>query len=142
MNLKYQDNCENIEWSRVRSLLESVNMSFSDDETHRISFENSYSVIFVFDDQKLIGMGRAISDGVRQAALYDIAVDSSYQGTGIGKEIVQKIMSKAPSCNYILYAAPGKEAFYNKMGFKKMKTAMALFSDPQRMENADFLVID
>lgn len=142
MNLRYQDNCENIEWCEVRSLLESVGMSFSDVNTHRISFENSFSVVFVFDGDKMVGMGRAISDGIRQSALYDIAVDPSYQGVGMGKEIVFRIMSKAPESNYILYAAPGKENFYKKMNFKKMKTAMGLFSDPERMKNEDFFFIE
>ncbi len=29
----------------------------------------------------------------------------------------------------ILYANPGKEGFYSKLGFKKMNTAMAIFKD-------------
>jgi hypothetical protein len=29
----------------------------------------------------------------------------------------------------ILYAVPGKEAFYRKLGFERMLTAMAIFED-------------
>jgi hypothetical protein len=29
----------------------------------------------------------------------------------------------------ILYAAAGKEGFYHKLGFRRMKTAMAIFHD-------------
>jgi hypothetical protein len=29
----------------------------------------------------------------------------------------------------ILYAAPGKEPFYRKLGFKRMNTAMAIFEN-------------
>lgn len=29
----------------------------------------------------------------------------------------------------ILYAVPGKESFYKKLGFKRMSTAMAIFED-------------
>lgn len=29
----------------------------------------------------------------------------------------------------ILYAAPGKESFYTKLGFKRMSTAMAIFEN-------------
>jgi hypothetical protein len=32
----------------------------------------------------------------------------------------------------ILYAAPGKEAFYRKLGFKRMATAMGIFQDEAR----------
>ena len=30
----------------------------------------------------------------------------------------------------ILYAVPGKEPFYRKLGFKRMTTAMAIFANP------------
>ena len=96
MDLKYQDNCENIPWSEIPFLLEKVGMSFTAPEKHRISFEVSYSVIFVFDDDRLIAFGRMISDGIRQSALYDIAVDPDYQGKKIGKEIVKRLMSTTP----------------------------------------------
>jgi hypothetical protein len=32
----------------------------------------------------------------------------------------------------ILYAAPGKEPFYLKFGFKRMATAMAIFNDQEQ----------
>lgn len=114
-------------------------MSFTEPAKHRLSFENSYASVFVFDDKKMIGFGRMISDGVRQSALYDIAIDPNYQGMGIGKEIVEKLMIKTPGCNFILYASPGKEGFYRKLDFKKMKTGMALFSDPERMLDGGFI---
>jgi len=31
----------------------------------------------------------------------------------------------------ILYAVPGKEPFYKRFGFKRMRTAMAIFEDQQ-----------
>lgn len=138
-NLIYQDNCTDIPWEEVPLLLQKVNMASTDVDTHRLSFEASKEVVFVFDNRKLVGLGRAISDGVRQAALYDIAVDPEYQGNKIGKEIVIRIMRKLPACNFILYASPGKEDFYRKLGFKKMRTGMVIFSNPERMNDTDFI---
>lgn len=139
MNLIYQDNCENIPWEKVPSLLKRVGMGFADADTHRISFEASYSVIFVFDDVELIGFGRAISDGVRQSAIYDVAVEPAFQGKRIGWEIVKHLMETTPNCNFILYASPGKEEFYKKFGFKKMRTGMVLFANRERMTDTDFI---
>lgn len=139
MQLTYQDTFDNVPWNEVPLLLEKVGMANTDVETHRISFEASRESVFVFDGNKLVGFGRAISDGVRQAALYDIAVDPDYQGYNIGRNIVERIIAKLPNCNFILYASPGKEGFYKKMDFKKMKTGMALFSNPQRMIDLDFV---
>ena len=138
MDLRYQDNCRNIRWDEVRALLDKTGMAATNVEVHRVSFEASAEVLFVFDGDKLVGLGRAISDGVRQAALYDIAVDPVYQGVKIGREIMMRIMQKLAGCNFILYASPGKEDFYRKLGFKKMKTGMVLFSNPERMNDSDF----
>lgn len=139
MNFRYQNHCQNIDWNRVRSILKEVGMSFVESEKHQISFENSYAVIFVFEQEKLIGIGRMLSDGVRQSSLYDIAIDPLYQGFGIGKQIVEMLMKQTPCCTFILYASPGKENFYRKLNYKKMKTGMILFSDLSRMDNNDFV---
>lgn len=139
MSLIYRENCEGIDWDAVVALLTKVGMSTTDVIKHKVSFENSFAVIFVFDENKMIGMGRSISDGVRQSALYDIAIDADYQGRGIGKKIVNALVDKTPDCNFILYASPRKEAFYIKLGFKRMRTGMALFSDSKRMIDGGFV---
>lgn len=139
MNLVYKSNCDNIPWEKVPLLLEKVGMASTDVGTHKISFEVSYSVIFVFDGDELIGFGRLISDGVRQSALYDVAIEPAYQGLKIGQEIITRLMATTPNCNFILYAAPGKEGFYEKLKFKRMKTGMALFANPERMIDGIFV---
>lgn len=138
-NIRFQTNCDNISWDEVPALLGSVGMSHTDTETHRQSFEASYAVVFVFDANRLIGFGRIISDGVRQAAVYDVAIDPAYQGRRIGSHIMSLLQEAAPGCNFILYASPGKEPFYEKLGFKKMKTGMILFADEDRMNDETFV---
>jgi ribosomal protein S18 acetylase RimI-like enzyme len=122
----------------VSKILKEVNMASFEGNVHKKIFENSHTVIFVFDNEKLIGFGRAISDGVYQAAIYDVAVLPEYQGNKIGKLIVEHILNSIPQCNFILYASPGKEPFYEKLNFKKMKTGMALFRYPEMMQKKGF----
>jgi Acetyltransferases len=138
MNLKIQSNCLNIDWNQVSKILKEVNMASFEGNVHKKIFENSHTVIFVFDDKKLIGFGRAISDGVYQAAIYDVAILPEYQGNKIGKLIVEHILNSIPQCNFILYASPGKESFYEKLNFKRMKTGMALFHHPELMQKKGF----
>lgn len=135
MNIKIQKNCENINWNDVRNILKTVGMSYVDINTHKISFENSYTVIFVFDENKLIGFGRAISDGVRNSSIYDVAALPEYQGKGIGRLIIENIIKNTPNCNFILYASPGKEGFYESLGFYKLKTGMGYFFDLERAKS-------
>ena len=139
MNIYIKKDCSNINWSEVRHIIRIVGMSYVYEEIHRKSFENSHTVIFIFDDKKLIGFGRAISDGVRQAAIYDVAILPEYQGIGIGKLIIENIINDNPTCNFILYASPGKEGFYESLGFKKLKTGMGLFVNMERMKSRNFI---
>jgi len=138
MNLKITNDCVDINWNYVSSILEKVGMSHFEGEMHKKAFENSHTVVFAFDDDKLIGFGRAISDGVYQAAIYDVAVLPEYQGKKIGATIIDSILKRIPTCNAILYASPGKEIFYEKQNFKKMKTGMALFLNSDKMKLRGF----
>ena len=139
MNIKIQTNCLNINWYEVRNILKTVGMSYVDSDIHKKSFENSYTVVFIFDNENLIGFGRAISDGVRQSAIYDVATLPEYQGKGIGRLIIENIIKNTPTCNFILYASPGKEGFYESLGFRKLKTGMGLFIDMEGMKSKNFI---
>lgn len=140
MDFKIKNSCLNIDWNYVSQTLRKVGMANFAAEIHQKAFENSHTVVFVFDKEKLIGFGRAISDGVYQAALYDIAVLPEYQGKGIGRMIVTNIVKSLPICNFILYAAPGKEKFYERLNFRKMNTGMALFQKDSDMKEKGFTV--
>lgn len=139
MKLSLQYDCSNIDWNNVSNILKRVGMVFFDGEVHKNAFENSYSVVFAFDDKKLIGFGRAISDGAYEAAIYDIAVLPEYQGKGVGRAIMERIIKSLPQCDFILFASPGKEEFYKKFNFSKMKTGMALFNKEELMKADGFI---
>lgn len=139
MNLNIQYNCLNVDWNDVSEILKKVGMAYFEAKMHEKAFKNSHTVIFVFDDNKLIGFGRAISDGSYQAAIYDVAVLPEYQGKGVGRIIVDAILKCIPQCSFILYASPGKEAFYEKRGFSKMKTGMACFHNSEAMRTKGFI---
>lgn len=138
MNLKFKSDCSDINWETVPEILKTVGMSYHSAEIHQKTFSSSAAVIFVYDEYQLVGFGRAISDGFIQAAIYDVAVLPSHQGRGIGKQIIEKIVASLPGCNFILYASPGKETFYEKLSFRRMKTAMALFVKADSMKDRGF----
>jgi len=138
MELDIQLNCADVNWQFVAETLKRVGMAYAEPAAHRKSFENSQVAVFIRREGQLIGFGRAISDGVFQAAIYDVAVVPEYQAKGIGTIIIKTITDKLSDCNFILYAAPGKEGFYQKLGFRKMKTGMALFRQARRMQERGF----
>lgn len=129
MELTIKQDCEGVNWKAVSETLKMVGMGYHEPDVHRKAFEASYSKIFVYTSDRLIGFGRAISDGILQAAVYDCAVHPEFQGKGIGKMIFENIRAQIPSCSVILYASPGKEGFYQKLGCRRLKTGMALFKN-------------
>ena len=133
LEIEIKHELPNSGWEIVSQTLKEVGMAFYEPHVHKKAFENSHTSIFVFHSGRLIGFGRAISDGVYQAAIYDVAVIPEFQGRGIGTIIVKNILSNLPSCNFILYTMPGKEDFYRKLGFRKMKTGMASFRKADNM---------
>jgi len=129
MNVEITLNCENIDWTIISETLKQVGMAYYSPDKHKRAFEASFVSVFAWHDGKLVGFGRAISDGVYQAAVYDMAVIPDYQRQGIGTIIMENILKKISDCNIILYAAIGKEGFYKTLNFRKMKTGMALFKN-------------
>jgi predicted N-acetyltransferase YhbS len=67
-----------------------------------------------------------------------VAVVPEFQQKGIGTIIMKEIVERLSRCNIILYAAPGKEDFYRKVGLRKMKTGMALFRKAEAMKERGF----
>jgi ribosomal protein S18 acetylase RimI-like enzyme len=128
---------EIIDWEEAIDVFERAPLGARrrDPEKLRKAFASSYAVIFAFDSGRLIGLGRALCDGEYQAAIYDLVLLPEYQGKGIGKEMLQRLCKRLPVDNIILYAVPGREGFYEKCGFKKMRTAMAKLN--QSMSKSD-----
>ncbi len=138
MKIETKTEIENVDWVLVSETLKSVGMAHHSPEKHQKAFEASYCTVFLYDQDKMVGFGRAISDGAYQAAIYDCAVVDVYQGKGLGKLIVQKILIQLKDCNIILYASPGKEDFYEEQGFSRMKTGMAYFINRESMSERGF----
>lgn len=138
MDLEIVCDCLEADWKTVAETLRRVGMSYFAPEVHRRAFEASDTVVFAYRERRLIGFGRALSDGEYQAAVYDVAVVPEFQRQGIGRIIMQKILERTAGCNVILYASPGKEGFYRSLGLRKMRTGMALFRDAEKMGDGVF----
>jgi len=82
---------------------------------------NSWFFVCIYNEAKLIGFGRVISDGILHALIVDLIVSPDFQNCGIGKLILNELVSKCKSAaihDIQLFCAKGKEKFYLKHGFK------------------------
>lgn len=138
MDIEISLSCEGVQWQEVAAILKSVGMAYRDPEIHKRAFEASYVTVFLYRQGELLGFGRAISDGEYQAAVYDCAIKTEYQGKGFGRLIMEEMLPKIANCNVILYAAPGREGFYQNHKFRRMKTGMARFIHSEEMAKMGF----
>lgn len=138
MDLDISEDCSTVNWQIVAAILKQVGMAYYDPALHKKAFEASTAAVFAYRSDNLIGFGRAISDDAYQAAVYDCAVLPEFQGQGIGRRIMDTLLARLEHCNVILYASPGKEGFYGKLGFRKMKTGMARFIKTNLMRDRGF----
>lgn len=65
----------------------------------------------------LIGIARTLTDGSYSTYLADLAVAQSFQGRGIGRELIRRTHEAAGlHTNLILIAAPGARTYYPHIG--------------------------
>ena len=90
--------------------------------THAVA--GSFLAAAAFEGEKLIGMGRVLSDGVSDAYIQDVVVHPDFRGKGIGGKIVMFLVSEleARGVDWIaLVGEPGTESFYARLGFEAKK---------------------
>ncbi|MBV8656333.1 MAG: GNAT family N-acetyltransferase [Burkholderiales bacterium] len=131
---------DTIDWQALAALYKAADMGEKPVEDLQISFGNSMYKCFAYHAGELIGVGRGLADGRDCAYLCDVAVHPTYQGQGVGRQIIGKLLDlSAGHKKRILYAVPGKEGFYKTMGFSRMQTAMAIFPDQAHAIENGFL---
>lgn len=135
---------DDVDYQAVCDILRYYGMSSLNSEMQRKVFQNSYAVAFLYDGDKLIGCARALSDGISEAALYNIALKKEYHGKQLGRKLIDAIIDQVKQCNIILYTHPQTIALYEKFGFRRQKTGMAIYhgteEDLLRMERVGFIL--
>ena len=130
MALDWYFTLERVDWHELSALYRRAPLGDKRPEDLEMVFGNSRYKCLVYDAGRLIGVGRALADGADCSYICDIAVLPEYQGQGLGKTIVGKLVELSRGHKkIILYSYPGKEDFYRKMGFFRMSTAMAIFEN-------------
>lgn len=131
--------CKNVDFSQVWEILHFYGLSDLDIDTQEKVFKNSYAVVFLMDGKTMIGVGRAVSDGITLAALCNIAVRDEYRGKGLGKVILDHLLKEVAGCNVMLYTHPKHIGLYEHWGFSKIKTAYAIFNNEEYYRNEGFI---
>ncbi|MCL1951552.1 MAG: GNAT family N-acetyltransferase [Oscillospiraceae bacterium] len=91
------------------------------------ALNSSTFLVAARDGARAVGMARLMGDGGYFAVVLDVVVLPEYQGRGIGREMMTRAVRHIQSglrpgehSYTILTCAPGKEGFYEKMGFYRV----------------------
>ncbi len=90
-----------------------------------LAIKNSMINVSIFDENLCVGVGRIVGDHILKGMLTDVMVRKEYQGKGVGKLIVNKLISKLYNSisegeSFQLEASPttNNREFYIKCGLK------------------------
>lgn len=85
----------------------------------RRMLRGSAAVVTAWHGNQLVGFGRATSDGVFRAVLWDVVVAERFQGWGLGRSIVETLLA-APAvaaAERVYLMTTNSAGFYLRLGF-------------------------
>ena len=99
---------DNSFWAQGRSRRDLVRMLLG-----------SCSVVSAWKGGRLVAIGRATSDGVFRAVLWDVVVAEEHQGRGLGRWIVQALLTSPPvaASERVYLMTTNSSGFYERLGF-------------------------
>ena len=131
MTVTWTDALDAVDWNELSELYRKAPLGNKSPDRLKTVFANSMFRRFGYEDGVLVAAGRALADGLDCSYICDVAILPSHQGRGLGDALIAHLVGLSRGhAKIILYAVPGKEAFYARYGFRRMTTAMAVFQDP------------
>lgn len=92
------------------------------------ALRNSDTLVTARIAGKLVGIGNAISDGCLVVYYPHLLVHPSFQGQGIGRQIMQALQQKYVNFHQQMLTADGDAiGFYEELGFEKAGKAQAMW---------------
>jgi GNAT superfamily N-acetyltransferase len=122
MSIEYRSELPSIEQFWSLFLTTGWNQRYQlEAEQYAQALAASWFCVCAYQGERLVGVGRIVSDGVVHAMIYDMIVEPEYQGQGIGAQILTLLVQRCQEAgirDIQLFCAKGMRAFYEKHGFK------------------------
>ncbi|CAN1310767.1 Serotonin N-acetyltransferase 2, chloroplastic [Linum perenne] len=107
---------------QLNTVFVAVGFPRRDPEKIKLALENTSSLLWIQHNRsrKPVAFARATGDGVFNAIIWDVVVDPSFQGIGLGKAVVERLVDELLEMgivNIALYSEPRVLGFYRPLGF-------------------------
>ncbi|MFC7086432.1 GNAT family N-acetyltransferase [Mammaliicoccus vitulinus] len=107
-------------------MIKICDLIIKDEKAIYIGLENALFNVTIYDKEKLIAMGRIVGDGATVFHIIDVAVHTAYQKQGLGKLVMDHIMSYIEENSFKgtyvnLISETPANYLYEKYGFKYVR---------------------
>jgi GNAT superfamily N-acetyltransferase len=100
------------------------------------ALSNSETVISAWHQDVLVGLGNAISDGALVVYYSHLLVLPAYQGSGIGREIINRLRERYSNFHQqVLLSVVNAVPFYERVGFRLARNVEPMWI----YDNSDFV---
>ena len=85
-------------------------------------------VVSLWRGKRLVGFGRASSDGIHRAVLWDIVVAGDLQGRGLGRQVVEALLNspRLRRVERVYLMTTNSAGFYQQLGFSSAEPQQLL----------------
>ena len=93
----------------------------------RQMLKGSQVIVSLWRGKRMVGFGRASSDGIYRAVLWDVVVAGDLQGRGLGRRVVEALLAspKLRQVERVYLMTTNSAGFYRQLGFQD--------ADPQQL---------
>ena len=115
-----------LDFAAVLDLYASVSWSNYTNHPRQLeqAFHQSLLVIVAYDDEELVGLIRAVGDGLTIVFIQDLLVYPHYQRQGIGRSLLEQTLERFKDVYQIQLATEQSDknlAFYRELGFRRQE---------------------
>ncbi|KAI5678781.1 hypothetical protein M9H77_09731 [Catharanthus roseus] len=113
---------DDLNLDHLNSIFVAVGFPRRDTDKIRVALENTDALLWIQYEKtkRPVAFARATGDGVFNAIIWDVVVDPSFQGIGLGKAVMERLVTvllEKGITNIALYSEPRVLGFYRPLGF-------------------------
>ena len=107
--------------------------------------EHTDLVVGIIDpEERLAGFARVLTDRVFKAEIYDVIVEESHRGRGLGRQLLKEIFAH-PMLREVrqfnLQCLEERKAFYKEMGFEDLRSRLVYMRKENSIRRSISMVI-
>ncbi len=97
----------------------------------RRMLRGSEASVSAWREGRLVGFGRATSDGCYRAVLWDVVVARDLEGQGLGRQLVETLLAtpQVSAAERVYLMTTNSHGFYERLGFRVVESQKLMLLD-------------